>query len=133
MKKLFIYKFTILTLLVILYGLLMPSDSVPDLSFSIPHLDKVVHCGLFTALTLVLSLEYTLHYRKTIPFLYLLFFGSLFGLVTELLQGSLTAGRMADPLDLLADITGVCLGSLLFPLFYNVFNKLLTQIKRVKS
>ena len=105
MKKLWPYKLTFLVTLIILYGLLMPGDSVP--SVSIPNIDKLIHFGMFFVLSSTFSVEYFFD-RKSLPSAKLLFISTFsFALATELMQGLLTASRACDPKDLLADMIGV--------------------------
>lgn len=113
MKKLWHYKLTTLVTFIILVGMLMPGDSVP--SIPIPGLDKVIHMLMFLGLTSTFYLEHFYVHSKKPSYLSTILVLFLFGIATELLQGSLTASRMCDPLDLLADMTGVAVALLFSP------------------
>lgn len=110
------YKLTLGCMLGILIALLMPLNSLPSegsgsplgqVISSLPHLDKLVHSGLFALLTLVHLFENRGSQGKNQVFcLVILFF---FGVLTEVLQ-KITGYRSFDLLDILADVLGICLG-----------------------
>lgn len=98
------YKFTLLSIILILVAVLMPADDVP--SVSIPNIDKLVHAGMFAFLTLCFYGEYFFEKRK-IPSLFLpwiILEG--FAITTELLQ-YLAEGRSCDLKDFVADTIGI--------------------------
>lgn len=133
MKKFLNYKFTFIVTLIILYGLLMPGDSVPDISIPIPHLDKLIHFGIFFCLTTTFYLEYFYANNKKTILLYPIITLFCFGILTEILQGALTSSRMADPMDLLADMVGVMLAIFIFPIIQKVFDYFLQIIKGTRQ
>lgn len=104
MKYIKEYKFTLLSVILILIAVLMPADDVP--SVSIPNIDKLVHIGMFAFLTFCFYGEY-FWINKKLPSL-LLYWGILevFAIVTELLQ-YLAEGRSCDMKDFLADTVGI--------------------------
>ena len=98
------YKFTLLSIILILIAVLMPGDDVP--SVSIPNIDKFVHVGMFAFLTLCFYGEYFFSNRK-MPSLCLSWgMLELFAITTELLQ-YLAEGRSCDIKDFLADTIGI--------------------------
>ena len=109
MKKISAYKFTLVMVAVILVLVLMPGDDVP--SVGIPHIDKVVHFGMFLTLTLCYIWEYHKKHQL-LPKCYkegLWLLG--FAIFTEIMQ-YFVPGRSSDIKDLLADTLGVIVASL---------------------
>lgn len=110
------YKLTLACMLGILIALLMPMNSFPNegsgsplgqVISSLPHVDKLVHSGLFALLTLVHFYENRgSQGKKQVLSLAILFF---FGVLTEVLQ-KISGYRSFDLLDILADVLGICLG-----------------------
>lgn len=111
MKQIKQYKWTIVAVILILIAILMPGNDVP--SVGIPHLDKVVHFGMFGVLALVFYGEYTWQHKK-LP-VYLKAWGAMeiFALVTEFMQ-KLVPGRSCDMIDFVADSLGITLMIALF-------------------
>lgn len=88
-------------LLVQVWGLyLLAGDGEP---FAVPHLDKVVHLGLFAVPAALAAL---LSSRGALLVLV------LHALVSEPLQGWLASGRHSSPWDTVADLLGMVLGVL---------------------
>ena len=81
--------------------------------FTLPHFDKVIHCGIFTIWTILFYLFYSSFLRKTTALFILLF--SLTW-ITELGQFLFTQTRSFDLLDIVADLVGITLGYLLIKL-----------------
>ncbi|MBP3888453.1 MAG: VanZ family protein [Cellulosilyticum sp.] len=103
------YKFTIISVILVLVGILMPGDDVP--SVGIPHLDKVVHCGMFGCVTVCYYWDYYKVYKK-VPYLWLTIVSVvLFGALTEIMQ-TYVPGRSCDYRDLIADTTGIMLATI---------------------
>lgn len=131
MKKIWSYKLTVIVTLLILYGILMPGDSVP--SVPIPGLDKVVHMGMFFVFTAIFSFEH-LVCTHTLPSpLRTLGISSLFAVSTELMQGILTTSRACDPKDLLADLFGIFIALIFWYIVYSYFPKLIDFVTHRKS
>ena len=87
----------------------MPGDDVP--SVGIPHLDKVVHCGMFGCVTVCYYWDYYKVYKK-VPYLWLTIVSVvLFGALTEIMQ-TYVPGRSCDYRDLIADTTGIMLATI---------------------
>ena len=103
------YKFTILSVVLVLIGILMPGDDVP--SVGIPHLDKVVHCGMFGCVTICFYWDYFKAYKKVPRLIVTLILVILFGAITEIMQ-AYVPGRSCDYRDLIADSIGVILATL---------------------
>lgn len=85
------------------YGLLIPTDIFPvwlDLAFQrYPHLDKLLHAGLF--FSVVLLLHWSTHVKRR----YLMAFAIIAGAATEVSQ-HFVEGRSASLHDFLADTSG---------------------------
>lgn len=82
-------------------ALLLMEHSGPAIGF--PHMDKLIHVILFASLAAVGYLAYPEAGSK-------LYFGlMIYGIVTEVLQGVLTATRYASIYDWMADILGLLL------------------------
>ncbi len=98
------YKFTLLSIILILVAVLMPADDVP--SVSIPNIDKLVHAGMFAFLTLCFYGEHFFEKRKMPPLLLSWILLEIFAITTEVLQ-YLAEGRSCDIKDFLADTIGI--------------------------
>ena len=102
------YKFTIIAVILVLIGVLMPGDDVP--SVGIPNLDKLVHCGMFGVVTLCFYWDYFKVERKA-PYLILTIVVVVaFGGLTEIMQ-AYVPGRSCDYRDLIADTIGILLAT----------------------
>ena len=112
------YKFTLIVGIIILISILMPGRDIP--SVEIPHIDKIVHCGMFGCLTLCFYGEHYYKYRKY-PKEWLVI-GVIAGYcaLTEVLQ-KLASGRSCDPIDWLADVTGILLAVVVFHIGVNYY------------
>lgn len=100
------YKFTIIAVILVLIGILMPGDDVP--SVGIPNLDKVVHCGMFGFVTLCFYWDYSRATHKMPRFVLSLAILILFAGSTEIMQ-MYVPGRSCDYRDLIADTIGILL------------------------
>lgn len=105
-----------LFLIFISYKFLTPSAHS---GIEIPHLDKIVHAGIFFVLALLINKAHTTSQKTQ-----LLWFG-IYGALIEVLQG-LSGYRSADIFDWLADMLGV----LLFFALVRIWPNLATQEKR---
>lgn len=106
--------YTILWALVILTITLSPGTSIPvSESVKIPNLDKVVHFLVFGvfAYLLVKGLSKQDEYKFFNYYSFLLSFiiSACFGIIIEFLQ-IIIPGRGYDPLDIMANISGIVLG-----------------------
>ncbi len=99
-------------MLVLLVAFSIPSANLPVLTFELA--DKLEHAVAFFVLGLLwmraLRGSYTRRAAVTLAI------GVLFGVATEVYQGVMPIGRLADPLDAVADAvgTGLAVGVALF-------------------
>lgn len=113
----FQYKFTLLLALTIASLSLIPGQNMPgSFLFSIPHYDKMIHIGMYTALGFVALMES----RKNPPRLafHMLIVFSIFTLsaLIEVLQATVVATRAAEWYDLLANFLGLLSGYIAYRL-----------------
>lgn len=106
----------------------LPSEDIPDPHLDIPHLDKVVHFGMFFILALLLCNELQYQTRFTWRKIYIttVCIAFIYGGVIELLQ-QYFFNRSGDVLDLLADVLGAIAGCLVYPLFKAWKDKLMKR------
>ncbi len=107
---------------------LIPSRDIP-FSLPIPHLDKLVHVGLFMVFT-ILFIQDRLKSSglKTITTAYILttlLIVLFFATLVELLQVTMHAGREGDIIDILCDLAGFMFGLLIITMFYRIRSRLL--------
>lgn len=98
---------------------------------SISNIDKLLHTGAYFGLALLwlsyihlLKTSVERKWAQTRVYVITALILVIYGIVIELLQGSLTSYRTPDVWDVLANSIGVLLGSLLFVLFFKKFNGL---------
>ena len=105
--------------LLILVLCLMPSEDVPNPGWTFPHLDKLVHFGLFLVLAFFLCAGLAdrpkVAYGKIWFIVITLSF--LYGGIIELLQANFF-NRSGDVWDLAADVAGAVVGCLLYPVWH---------------
>ena len=122
------YKFTLITIILILIGILMPGRDVP--SVGIPHLDKLVHLGMFASLALCYYGEY-IWYNKKLPQVFVPWIiMEIYALLTEIMQ-QFVEGRSCDVFDFIVDSIGILLVILLFRIIYK--KRLKKQVNRMRS
>lgn len=94
----------------------MPGKDIPDPGVDIPHLDKVVHFGLFFVMSLLIrnTFEYEAKCSIRLIRLFCILFAFAYGGILELLQHYFF-NRTGDWLDLLADAAGGMAGCLFYP------------------
>lgn len=94
----------------------MPAEDIPNPHLNIPHLDKVVHFGMFFIFAILLCNELEYQTKLTLRKIYLITvcISLIYGGVIELLQKCFF-NRSGDMLDLLADVFGAIAGCLLYP------------------
>ncbi len=98
-----------------------PSSGFPSIRIiNIPHLDKVVHLGLYFVFTILLISENNALRSKggvTKRAIYFAFALSIpYGVLIELLQLLLFTSRSADFIDILANTSGAILATLVYQL-----------------
>lgn len=119
LKKLRYYIPTLVVVGVILYATLS-SDPLGDSSLpSIPHFDKLIHAVMMGGLLGAFAFDWQRanpEKRLTSSFMWAVFGCVLaFGILDELLQGSIDNGRTGDPFDFLADCIGAAAAVYLAP------------------
>lgn len=94
----------------------MPSQEIPNPGINLPHLDKVVHFGMFFILSLLMRQGFECWKYRNLKTIYVITIGVslLYGGLIEILQYSFF-NRGGDVWDLLADIAGAAAGCLLYP------------------
>lgn len=103
----------LLWILVIFALCTMPPQDVPEPGIEIPHLDKVVHFGMFFIMSLLICYRFERPALKSIYGI-AIGFSFLYGGLIEILQHYFF-NRGGDVLDLLADVAGGVAGCVLFP------------------
>lgn len=113
-KYLFIFTGLNIVWILLIFALCaMPPQDIPDPGIDIPHLDKVVHIGMFFIMSLLICYRYERPALKNI-YAAAIAFSFLYGGLIEILQHYFF-NREGDLWDLLADVAGGILGCLLFP------------------
>ena len=105
----------------------MPSDNIPDPHWNIPHLDKVVHFGMYFVLSILLIFPLEEYSCLKLSRIYLIatLVGEVFG--TSILVALIYGGgieilqanffnRSGDVWDLVADVSGGIAGCLCYPI-----------------
>jgi len=103
----------------------MPSESIPDPHLNIPHVDKVVHFGMFFILALLVCNELEYQTRLSLRKIYItaVCIAFVYGGIIELLQ-QYCFNRSGDVADLLADVVGAIAGCLVYPLLKRWYRKI---------
>lgn len=124
-KKLLI-SLDIIWILIIFILCAMPSEDIPDPHLNIPHLDKVVHFGMFFILSILIALPLELHSSLSVGKIFILAILAAFvyGGLIEILQHYFF-NRGGDIWDLTADVAGGIAGCLCYPLTKRIFRNLL--------
>lgn len=94
----------------------MPGKTIPDPGINIPHLDKIVHFGMFFGMSLLMrnAFEYEARRSPHRICLYCTLFAFAYGGILELLQHYFF-NRTGDWIDLLADVAGGVAGCRFYP------------------
>ncbi len=109
---------------IILFLSLTPSNQMPEVNiWAFKSFDKAAHLFFYALLALQFIIAfkkqnsiYTLKYSAVLSAFMLSF---IYGVITEVLQYYMFAGRSADYLDIIANTLGVCFGCISFYLIYN--------------
>lgn len=100
---------------------LMSLKSLPRLE--ITNVDKIFHTCAYFGLVVIWYLQYFANAAGTEwrarSLLFIGFFATVFGILIEVLQGTLTSYRNWDMYDMLANLTGVVLALILLFLLRN--------------
>ena len=100
--------FSILVSLLLLYLSLANSATFDRIKLSaIPHIDKVVHFGMYFLLMSVIIAEHRKRIRNLAGLLLLALIPVSYGVLMEIMQYALTTTRTGDIYDALADAAGV--------------------------
>lgn len=110
----------------------IPGQEFPDTSFlDIPHLDKIIHFGLYCILSVVTVNGFYKQIRISLlaqsPYLFTIIYSISLGVVIEVLQHYIIPFRQGDIYDVLANAGGCIFGSIL------VFYKLVPHFFLLKS
>lgn len=105
--------------MIILILLGLPENDLPDTSFlNIPNLDKIVHILLFLFFSILLArgfaAQHSISFLKKYFILSAFLFGTFYGGLTEVLQGTFFISRTADVVDFIFDTLGCAAGLILF-------------------
>lgn len=94
----------------------IPSEDIPDPGLNIPHLDKVVHFGMFFVMSLLICYKCENQKRLNTKYIYGFAVGLsvIYGGLIEILQHYFF-NRGGDIWDLVADIAGGVAGCLAYP------------------
>ena len=116
-RKLYLFVAIFLTI-VITIGSLISLKEVVKLP-SVQFLDKLLHTSAYLVLTLswlLAIIDKTILQKRTIL---VVFFVFIYGIIIEVLQGTLTTYRQADLYDMFANLAGVVIAWLFFTLFFS--------------
>lgn len=105
---------TILWCLTMFYMLFSPGSALPKPEIKIPHFDKLVHAGMFAILVFLFQLDSYKTPKARFKVVLLIISVLLFGSLSEYIQFAYIPGRSGTINDLIADVTGIALGLLLF-------------------
>lgn len=96
----------------------MPGEDIPNPRLDIPHLDKIVHFGMFFIMTLLIShyLGIQTNLRQRTIYTIAILVAFTYGGLIEILQHYFF-GRSGDLWDLSADLAGGIVACLCYPLF----------------
>lgn len=101
----------------------MPGEDIPTPRLDIPHLDKIVHAGMFFIMSFLLCLYFDKKpLRRPAVYAIAILFAFVYGGLIEILQHFFFQ-RSGDVLDLLADIAGGVTGCW----FYNFLKRKYSQ------
>ncbi len=100
----------------------LPGEDIPDPRLNIPHLDKVVHFGMFFIFSLLLICPLERRTSLGLGMIYGIAIGvaAVYGGLLEVLQHFFFE-RSGDILDFVADVLGGAAGCLCYPLVRRIF------------
>ncbi len=119
-----IYFFSIFWTVIVCVLSNLPGNSINNVGFKIPHLDKIVHLGMYFILSFVVMLDIALR-SKVIKkhFIFSFFYSFILGILMEMTQHFFAVSRQADIFDVLFNSIGSLLGILAFRIINLFFNK----------
>jgi VanZ family protein len=108
-------KFSIVSALVIMYLSLASSQSFDKVTFiTIPHIDKIVHFGMYFGLMSVIILENRKIIYKTGHLFLIGLIPLLYGIILEIMQSTLTLTRTGSFYDAFFNCAGILVSILLW-------------------
>ncbi len=108
-------KFSIVSALVIMYLSLASSQSFDKVAFiTFPHIDKIVHFGMYFVLMSVIILENRKTIYKTGHLFLIGLIPLLYGIILEIMQSTLTLTRTGSFYDALFNCAGILVSILLW-------------------
>lgn len=110
MLKKILLLIAIVTTIAIAYGSLISSDDLPDVE--VDYADKVIHAIAYGFLCFIWYLAIK-SYNIQRPLLVAICIAVIYGILLEVLQGTLTEARVTDLHDILANCIGVVFISLI--------------------
>ena len=116
-RKLYLFVAIFLTIVITIGSLITLKEVVklPSVQFS----DKLLHTSAYLVLTLswlLAIIDKTILQKRTTL---VVFFVFIYGIIIEVLQGTLTTYRQADLYDMFANLAGVVIAWLFFTLFFS--------------
>ncbi len=96
-------------------------SSLPNLSVEITVSDKILHSFAYFSLTISWFFAIKKSHKNLKTKIAVCFFILLFGIILELLQGSITANRMMDYYDVLANLAGIFVALITFNYLFRTF------------
>lgn len=113
----------ILWALVIFTLCALPSEDIPDPHLNIPHLDKIVHFGMFFIMSLLIAFPFEWYTSFSLKQIYMIavLVALGYGGLIEILQHYFFH-RGGDVWDLLADVAGGVAGCVCYPLVKRILH-----------
>ncbi len=99
-------------LILICYGLFLPSKDLPVKQLQIPHFDKIIHFGLFFVLGLLLFRPFKKLGSKYMVWAPLS--AAVVSTILESVQHTISSTRNSNIYDLMANISGILFSILVF-------------------
>ncbi|MBK7711209.1 MAG: VanZ family protein [Bacteroidales bacterium] len=116
--------FSILVALILLYlSLSNPERFAKVQLVSVPHLDKLVHFGMYFLLMSVIIIEHRKNLRNPVNLFLFALIPLSYGILMEILQTTLTRTRTGDLIDAIFDTGGIVVSILLWLLIKPLFKE----------
>ena len=106
-----------LILIIFFLTILSLKESISFVPNFVTHIDKIFHASAYIVLTYICSKYLTLSktsFSLTKILIIVAIFLTIYGIVIEILQTELTKNRVGEFEDVLANISGIILGSFIF-------------------
>lgn len=132
MRFLLSYSLAIVWAIIVAVLLLMPSSSFDEVSIPMFYgMDKLVHCGIFFVLTVLIyygnSRFYMGSVNKFLSLFVVFLVAVVFAILTELGQLYLTDSRSADMWDIAANFIGIGMAAFAYLCLYRDVNRVRKQ------